>query len=344
MLLLPHYGKRGKSLPLVWLFLTAFIFFVVGSTTITPEAAAQEAETLSRTVMVTSSPPGATVWEKEGTNLTCTNSVTPGKIELKFHGSNDLKRIRVRKFGYESKNLDVKPTDDKISAALGSPAPDSFLSGENAKPELKRLNAELRKEFEKTIFTDPGAFVCVPFELNFIHVVDDAGVLTLGLAIILDRGFGGPPFRLASHIKNRDERRRKLAEAMLEGGIADLLAHVNRIAAKFPNLKAITILSSYPTREAFLDTITRPPVFYSQTTITPFALFEQGAHGLMLRTGTIVHTQSGWIGGGEETIVKDRAAESAIKLVMPTDQIPDTFDKTAISDAVLAKGKIVLSE
>jgi len=44
----------------------------------------------------------------------------------------------------------------------------------------------------------------------------------------------------------------------------------------------------------------------------------------------------------KNTVVKDQEAERAITFVMPAAQIPDTLDKKAISDAVLASGKILI--
>jgi hypothetical protein len=45
----------------------------------------------------------------------------------------------------------------------------------------------------------------------------------------------------------------------------------------------------------------------------------------------------------EVTVVKDQEADGAITFVMPVAQIPDTMDKKAITEAVLAKGTIYLA-
>jgi len=90
-----------------WLALTACVLSLVALPGAS-QAAGQNLETLSRSVVVTSDPPGAVIWMKEGNTLTCTNTLTPGTIELKFHGEGDLKRIRLRKFGYESRDVDIK--------------------------------------------------------------------------------------------------------------------------------------------------------------------------------------------------------------------------------------------
>ena len=45
-----------------------------------------------------------------------------------------------------------------------------------------------------------------------------------------------------------------------------------------------------------------------------------------------------------KAVVKNHDAMGAIAFVMPSAQIPDTLDKKAISDAVLASGKIILGQ
>ncbi len=337
----PDFIKRIGTMLRLSPFPTAVVLFLVAFAGV-PRVAAQDVQVLSRTVTVTSDPPGATIWKKEGATLICLNALTPGTVELKFHGVNDLQKVRLRKFGYKGRNLEVKPTDDKVNAALGDPAPGSFVVPDGAKPELKQLNDGLSKEFQKTIFADPEALRCAPFELSLVQVVNDEGDLTLGVAITLDRSFGGSAFRVASHVSNRDERRQKMAQITLENGIADLLARIHRIAAKFPDLKVITILCSYPTTEAYLATMTTTPVFYAHTTQN--TTYSMGADGMFHQSGTVFHTQQGWRGGGEYTEVKDRDVERVIKFVVPAAQIPDTTDKKIVTDAVLAVGKIGLAE
>jgi len=298
----------------------------------------QNATTQSHVVAVKSDPPGAMIWKKDGRDYTCTDTLTPGTVELTFHGDNDVQRLKVRRFGYSGMNLDVKPSDDKVNAALGAPAPDSFLVSDDARSELKQLNDGLEREFQKTIFGDPEALRCAPFELGFVHVMDDEGDLTLGMSVILDRSFGGPAFRVASHVGSREERRQKMAELTLENGVADLMAAVHRIAAKFPNLKVITVVCFYPTTDAFLETRTL------NTIRTQLVVVSTGPFNTNAITRTTGQEWRTIYGRSEITEVQDRAGERIIKFVMPAAQIPDTPDKKTVSDAVLTKGKISLTE
>jgi hypothetical protein len=309
-------------------------------------ATAQDTQTLLRTVSVTSDPPGATIWKKEGNTLTCLDTITPGTVELKFHGINDLQRIRLWKFGYASRNLDIKPSDDEAAAALGNPGPGSFLVTEDAKPQLKQLSVDLENELEKGIFTDSEAFRCAPFELDFTRIMenDQTADLTLVVAVILDRGFGGAAFRLASRTGTQDERGQKAAKVALENGIADLLARFHRVAAKFPNLKVITIACSYSTTQAYLATGTIDTRQMSPVTVQRIVNTYNYSTGRW--QDKITNVQEWRESGGleEMTVVEHRPVEKVITIVIPLAQIPDTLDEKAISDAVLAKGKISLAE
>ena len=68
-------------------------------------AGGQNTQMLSRSVTVSSDPPGATIWTKEGRLYTCTNALTPATFVLKFHGENDAKQILLRRFGYANQQL-----------------------------------------------------------------------------------------------------------------------------------------------------------------------------------------------------------------------------------------------
>jgi hypothetical protein len=331
--------SKRRAADALWLSfaVAAFCIYLLGFVGII-RAGGQNTQTLSRSVTVTSDPPGAVIWKKEGRTLTCTNNITPGTFELTFHGASDVQKIRLRRFGYPSKDLYIKSTDEKVEAALGGAAPDSFLSVDDAPPDLKQLNADLKKKFEATLLADPEAFRCVPFELNFIHLMKNKETqdLTLGVAINLDRSFGGPAFRLASHAGTRDERRQKMAQAALEGGIADLLARFHRVTLNFPELKVMNVTCTYSGTEARLETesfTSTRTVGRNVVTDTDYTGRRVGAH--LALEQTMVFDRD------EVTVVKDQAVEKTIAFVMPTAQIPDTLDKKVITDAVLAVGKII---
>jgi hypothetical protein len=66
-------------------------------------AGGQNTAAQSHVVAVRSDPPGAMIWKKEGRDYTCTKTLTPGTVELAFHGDNDLQRFQVRRFGYRGR-------------------------------------------------------------------------------------------------------------------------------------------------------------------------------------------------------------------------------------------------
>jgi hypothetical protein len=297
------------------------------------QAGGQNTATQSHVVGVKSDPSGAMIWQKGGRDYTCANTLTPGTVELTFHGDNDVQRLQVRRFGYSAKNLDVKPTDQEVGAVLlGRPASKSFLVADDAAPDFKQLNAAVKKEFEETLLTDQNAFRCAPFDLDFIQLTKDkeTGAAELSVALKLDRSFGGPAFRLASHAPNTPERHQKMSQVALENGVAEILGRFHRLAAKFPDLKVITVLCSYATTDAVLDT--QFSSFVQTVTRTANPLLD-GHTGLATEV---------FVGTAKVDVVKDQAAEKTISFSMPTAQIPDTLDKKAITDAVLAVGKIIL--
>jgi hypothetical protein len=278
------------------------------------------------------------IWKKEGRGYTCTDTPTPGTVELTFHGDNDVQRLRVRRFGFSSMNLDVKSTDRQVGGVLNleKSVSSSFQLEDDAQPDVKQLNEALKKEFEKTLLTDPDAFRCAPFDLDSIHLTKDkeTGAVELDVALRLDRSFGGPALRLASHALNAQERDQKTGQVALENGFAEVFGRFHRMAAKFADVKDIMVVGSYSTTEAYLDTEDRS---YSEIQYTYGNRYEpvQG------RTVTVVTPHPVTV-HYKNTVVKDQEAERAITFVMPAAQIPDTLDKKAISDAVLASGKILI--
>ena len=331
--------KRKKRVTVVLPFslaATAFAIVLPAFTGI-PQATGQDAHELTRTVTITSTPPGGTIWKKEGRDYTCMNTVTLGNVELAFHDANDLQRLRVRKFGYTKVNLDVKATDRGLAVELNPKGyRASFLVAGATAMDYGDLNDALKVEFEKTILNDPEAFRCAPFDLEFIHLTEDEETKApvLNVVVRLDRSVVGPEFRMASHAANPQERHQRMGQAALEGGIAEVFGRFRRLAVKFPDLKSISVLCMYSTSEAVLDT---ERTFHTKSTETP--LYELGpGKG---QTGTEYRTTSWW---EQNDVVKDQAAERAITIVVPADQIPDTMDKKAISEAVLAAGKVILAQ
>jgi hypothetical protein len=304
------------------------------------EAGGQGALTQSHTVAVKSNPPGATIWRKDGRDFTCTNVLTPGLVDLSFHGDMDVQRLKLKRFGYAPKVLDFKSTDQEVNAELDPKNYEtSFLLTGDATPELIRLNDALRTEFGRTLLFDQEAFRCAPFDLYFIHLTQDkeTGATDLNVALRLDRSFGGTAFRLASHSANSQERQQKMGQAALENGMGEVLARFHRIAAKFPELKVITVLGFYYTTEAVLDT-ERVSSMRNEAYVD---------HGLRLGIDGNMHyntlqmrTVQTW---NDETVVKDQTVERAITFVMPAAKIPDSLDKKTISDAVFAEGQVILA-
>jgi ankyrin repeat protein len=304
------------------------------------KAGGQGTTTVSHSVAVKSEPSGATIWKKDGRDFTCMNALTPGTVDLTFHGEMDVQRIKLRRFGYAPKVLDVKSTDKELEATLDPKNYEtSFLLTSDAPPDLQKLNDALRTEFGKTLLFDQEAFRCAPYDLYFIHLTQDkeTGAPNLDVALRLDRSFGGPAFRLASHAANSQERHQKMGQVALENGMGEVLGRFHRVAAKFPELKVITVLGFYSTTEAVLDTErVQSSHIASYVDTGPRLGYDGNYHYNTLQ----LHTVQTW---NDETVVKDQTVEKAITFIVPAAKIPDSLDKKAISDAVLAEGQVILA-
>ena len=327
-----------------WLFLMLASCVHLLESTNYAQVADQSPVTLMRSVAVTSDPPGATIWIKEGRSLNCTNTLTPGNVELKFHGPNDVRKILLRRFGYPRKDLDIKITDENVGAALGEPASDFFATGDDAPLELRRFNAGVKQEFVRVISADPEASRCESFELRSAAVAKERETpdLILQVNINLDRSFGGLPLRVASHARARDERRQKMAEAALDGGVADLLMRIGQIAAKFPEIKMIELLCGYSGTEASLGSEsvlsthieTRSVVKGEYVYDTVHQQYEYKVHSTDAQVPVLERE--------ERTTVQDDEVERVITFAVPVAALPTTPDKMATRNAVLKAGKIVL--
>jgi len=125
-----------------------------------------------------------------------------------------------------------------------------------------------------------------------------------------------------------------MGQVALENGIAEILGRFHRIAAKYPDLKEIEVFCIYATTETVLDTQMTLNVTTQAYTYNPILDGSvRPASGMAMRTT---------VGQVRRDVFEDQDAERAITFVMPAAQIPDILDNKAISDAVLAPGKIIL--
>jgi hypothetical protein len=278
-------------------------------------------------VSIKSEPSGAAIWRRDGRDYTCTNTLTPSSVELTFHDENDVQKLRLRRFGYPTKSLEIRPPDKELTAALRSDS-ETFLTAGNDAP-LEELRVTLQKEFEGVFLADQDAFRCAPFDLDYIRLNRNKELSSVDLivAVRLDRSFGGLAFRNASRAANASG---KMTQAALDGGIFEILARIRRLAPKFPQIKVVTVVCSYSTTDAVIDTVRGVS---TNTTVTPtYSLGTLGPSGTRIVTAQVVH---------EHDVVKDVDVVKTIAFVVPLDAIPDTLDKKAVSDAVFAAGKIL---
>jgi hypothetical protein len=314
------------------------------------EAAAQDTQTLSHRVTVASDPPGATIWTKEGRLYTCTNALTPATLQLTFHGENDAQQLLLRRFGYANQELLLDAAHDKAAARLAAWGAPFFTPSEDAPPEVRSLDASLKKEFEKGLIAGNDAFPCAPFEFQSIGVVksDERHELELGVLITLGPSAAAKNLNAARRSQgSSEERLGKMAEAALEGGVAEVIARFRDVAAKFPEIKGIFLACSYSTTEAVLGTEYRYQRGTTATTTTSHlpgpgdtTYAVDGTNYVVCTTcttTTTTTTPSRWI---PYTVVKDQAAVRTLTFAIPLAKLPATGDKKAVTKAVLSGGAI----
>jgi hypothetical protein len=331
-----------------WLSLAvaAFCICLLGFVGIS-RAGGQNTQTLSRSVTVSSDPPGATIWTKEGRGYTCINALTPATLQLTFHGENDAQQLLLRRFGYSSQKLLIDAVHDKAAAKLAAWGAPFFTPSEDAPPEVRSLDASLKKEFEEAVIAGNDAFPCTPFEFGSIGAVqsDERHELELGVLINLGPSAVAKNLNVARHSQGSpEERLGKMAEAALGGGVAEVIARFRGVAAKFPEIKGIFLACSYSTTETVLDTQYR---FRSETeTTTTSHLPGPGDNTIAIGPTTVVCTTctttstTTWSGWVPFTVVKDEAAVRTLTLAIPLAKIPATEDKKAVTEAVLSAGAI----
>jgi hypothetical protein len=270
--------------------------------------------------------------------------LTPATLQLTFHGENDAQQLLLRRFGYASQKLLLDAAHDKAAAKLGAWGAPFFTPSEDAPPEVRGLDASLKKEFEEAIIADNDAFPCTPLEFGSIGVLksEERHELELGVLINLGPSAAAKNLNVARRSQGSpEERLGKMAEAALGGGVAEVIARFRGVAAKFPEIKGIFLACSYPTTEAVLDT---EHLHWSHTTVESHspgpgdtAHAVDGTNYVECTTCVSVTGQSGWI---PYTVVKDQAGVRTLTFAIPLAKIPATGDKKAVSEAVLSAGAI----
>ncbi len=320
--------NRVRCLPLVFVLAASCLFCASPSS-------GQSQATLKRAVSVLSEPPGAAIWTREGSQTNCTGLTTPGILELSFHGENDVKRIWLRRLGFADRRIDVRVTDARVNATLTRPET-WFPVAADHDLELATLNASLKKRFQEAdLAAASTALGCARFEFSSARVIREEITGRPGLVAVirLDPSFGGQSFRFVARVRDRDERRTKMAQAALEDGIAELFVWLRRETAA-ARLESLTVLCSYSTTESYLDTETG---YATYREIHPQSKYE-GGERKQVYDSTPVRRDT------RRTVVKDRVAESVLTFIVPTAALPERPDKKTVTDAVLHVGRIIIPE
>jgi hypothetical protein len=332
--------RKGCTLvrPIDGITLCVFLWGLFGALT----AVSQTQQVISRTIAITSSPPGATIWTKEGRTFTCTNQLTPAAVEMKFHGQNDVKQVVLRRFGYYGQKLSLDATHETAAADLSRWDEMYFAPPDDASPQIRQLDGKLRGAFEAEIIAGKDAFPCSPYNFLSIGVVDSGERHQLELGVFLEVGPSATAKNLnaasKSHSASEPERLSSLGRAVLDGGLAEIVGRFRGVAARFPEIKGLFLACSFSTNEAYLDTkVTRTSTAvevnnYGQA-FGEGASIEQLNDPLRSNIEYREHTY-------KETIVKDQKTEETLTIAVPLSSIPPAGNAKDVTDAVISNGTV----
>ncbi len=298
----------------------------------------------SRRVLVSSDPPGAAIWLKEGKESTCTGKVTPASIELVFRGPNDFKQLLVTRFGYKRQKVLVKATEEKVSPKLTPWGAPFFTPPEDAPPEIKKLNANVSKLMNETIPADGGAFQCTAVDFRQIDVRKIKGSDRLALYVLVEVN----PIRFrrlrAGSQRGDKDREKKFGQAALEEGAGEIFGRFRAVAVRFPAIADVVVDTVYSANKAVTTLEDRAVQFTTTRPVSSTRVFGNRIDGTWGQTGVEVKTETTQtVQHWDELVVKDEDSVGRVFLSMPVGKIPASQDKKAIIDAVLANAIIQVS-
>jgi hypothetical protein len=313
-----------------WLLLVAVLSLYLLGSPGAIQTRGQTGASQTHVVSVASEPPGAVIWKKVGRDYLCTDAVTPAKIELEFHDSNDVKQLLLRRFGYSSHKLLVGAADQKAHGSLTAWSTPFFAPSADAPSDVRRLDGIVKEKFEQILVAENGVFRCAPFEFRQIAVYRDDASGRLGLYVAIDLSpSASRNFRLGRHADQ--ERQRGIARAALDSSVAEVLARFRAVLASVPEIQDVLVACFYSTTEPVLGTERHSLMGIEQQWVVRFS------------GGVVLEPTPVWR-RIENTVVTDQETIVAIIFRMPVAKIPLTGDKKAITEAVLAIAEIKVAK
>ncbi|MGA2327733.1 MAG: hypothetical protein ABSH05_15725 [Bryobacteraceae bacterium] len=293
------------------------------------QAFGQAMQAQVREVMVTSEPPGASIWTKEGRDYKCSSSVTPTRFELTFYGSNAVKQLLLTRFGYSSRKLTVGAADERAGADL---APIKLLGvlGASTSPEVQKMRVGFADEFERALVASGDALRCAPLEISQIGVVQNEAAHEMELFVMINLNESGVwrDLRLATRRTTDREPERKIAQAALEGGVADVLALFGSVMTRFPEVPRLVVSCMYTASAPVIQTERRR------------GMHTEYVYRYDSRTGTMQPTPKQVYDTIETDVVNEETKPQTLFLSISAAKIPALGGRKAVTDAFLASGEI----
>jgi len=308
--------------------LAAFLAIIAASSLSGAESSSMEEASfpLTRTVIIDSSPSGATIWKKTGKEFECINVKTPGSVKLSFRSKNDVKKLSVRKFGYVTEEVLVRAADERLEVKLKRK--DLFRSLDESDPNrLRQIRTNVKKVIDAFVTTNKeDPFGRSNFEFVSFGVNDQEGKPFFDIIIALDQNFGGSKFSKITRMRNKQQRRQGLVKEILGEAVADVLGQFRGIIGENSGLKGLSVTAFFSTSKKIL---TEHPEYFLKTYTYDYGSFIQYT--------TVRHRQ-------EKTVVDEIIGFGFVSFHMLLSQIPNSKERQLVATGVMESGTIFLKE
>lgn len=293
------------------------------------EITGQTAQAQIKKVMLTSDPPGASIWTKQGRDYKCSDSVTPTPFELTFYGSHDVKQILLTRFGYSNVRLKVAAADEKIGAKL-EPVTVAPTLGNAAAPEVQSMRAGFAEEFVRALTVRGEALRCLPLEILVVGVSQDESTHQMEMLVTTSLSGSGSwrNLQLASRRTTDPESGRNIARAALEGGVADVLAAFGSVLTQFPEVPKLTVSCMYMAAVPVLGTEQTRGMHYVYE-----YRYDPGTRTMQPYAKPVFDTI-------ERDVFNDEVKPQTVFLRIPVAKIPVGGDRKSVTEAFLVNGEI----
>lgn len=297
-----------------------------------PLSALSQAAGVERTVSLDTDPPGATVCEKKGRNLSCSGT-TPTRFTVKFRSEKSSKRYYLRKLGYEPASVLVRASEPRSSLKLKKK--EILLSpAKHDSEEMKELQRKINKSLNSLIF---GGGLGLPgyVFIGKVQPVNIGGKRHAKVEILMDDTFRRGPYRKLSRTRNVQEKQQKLIDALLEADAGGLLVALGRSLSGKVDVHGIMLVVKYSRMQLVPvdDDSTFTHVYRQYTGQTVSGGYVYDNYRVTYRTLTTGYTN-----------LEEQSQIQTVIFYTPLATVPSRYDSGTTPAALVKASKIYLND